>query len=115
MQGESTKKQKRSTRNRKRSKRRAIFCPVHSSYLESRSPKYKLSSCQEGHDAGRMDSVDDGEMPPFLYEWIEAFWCPECQVEGWYYVKENPPRCYAVKQVSAELCQQLVKSVLSCG
>lgn len=113
MQGKSIRKQKCSTRNRKRSKRRAIFCPIHLGYLESRSPKYKVPACQEkDDDAVQIDGAAD-EAAPFLCEWVESFWCPECQVKSWYHVKESLPRCYEVVLASADLCQQVFNAASS--
>lgn len=58
--------QKRCERNRKRSKRRAIFCPTHKCYLDSVSQKYPLSVINSDES------------------WLEEFWCEQCQKSQWY-------------------------------
>ncbi|MGB3292872.1 MAG: hypothetical protein WBB01_07800 [Phormidesmis sp.] len=112
MQGKSTQKQKRAARNRKRSKRRAILCPVHTCHLESRSPKYKLSveqirqlTAQATIDTGTEADNQKQLREVLQAEWIETFWCAECQQQGWYHIREVSPRCYKVELASAELCQ----------
>lgn len=40
--------QRRCDRNRKRSKRRAIYCPIHGCYLDSVSQKYPLFADRPG-------------------------------------------------------------------
>lgn len=107
MQGRSIRKY--FTRNRKRSKRRAIFCPIHACYLESRSPKYKLLVDQEKELAAVKSTVATHGEVPRLEEWLEAFWCSECQERRWYCIKESSPRSYEVEFASQELSQQLLK------
>lgn len=116
MQGKSTQKQKRSTRNRNRSKRRAILCPVHTCHLESHSPKYKLAANQVNQltvqvavNPGAVGDHADEELPKggLQGEWIERFWCPECKRQCWYHIKEVSPRCYKVELASGDLCQQV--------
>lgn len=43
---------------------------------------------------------------PLEGEWIEAFWCNECQATHWYHVKKTGDRTYEVKLAPAELWQQ---------
>jgi hypothetical protein len=40
---------KRCDRNRKRSKRRAIYCPIHGCYLDSASRKYTIYADKVHH------------------------------------------------------------------
>ncbi|MGF1675727.1 MAG: hypothetical protein ACFCUV_18870 [Rivularia sp. (in: cyanobacteria)] len=85
---------RRCDRNRKRSKRRAIKCPVHGCYLHSVSQKYKLFAA----DAKQLQQKGIGRQNALILiasqtavlledEWLEAFWCDECQQTKWYHVK----------------------------
>lgn len=85
--------QKRCDRNRKRSKRRAIYCPVHNCLLHSVSPKYPLYADQvtqlQERGMGRRTAallVATKTTVPLTGEWIEAFWCEHCQSRQWYHV-----------------------------
>ncbi|MEO1378133.1 MAG: hypothetical protein AAFW70_28445 [Cyanobacteria bacterium J06635_10] len=86
---------RRCDRNRKRSKRRAIYCPVHGCYLHSVSQKYKLFA----NHAGQLQKKGIGRQNALILiasqtavlledEWLEAFWCDECQQTKWYHVKK---------------------------
>ncbi len=86
---------KRCDRNRKRSKRRAIYCPVHGCYLHSVSQKYRLfSSCprqlqQKGIGRQNAKILIASQTAVVLEdEWLEAFWCDECQQTKWYRVEK---------------------------
>jgi len=85
---------KRCDRNRKRSKRRAIKCPVHGCYLDSVSQKYKLFA----NEPGQLQQKGIGRQNALILiasqtavlledEWLEAFWCDQCQETKWYHVK----------------------------
>jgi hypothetical protein len=85
--------QKRCDRNRKRSKRRSIYCPVHACYLDSVSPKYTLFADQASQLQQRgisrlnaMMLVAHQTAVSLQGEWLEAFWCDECQGSQWYHV-----------------------------
>lgn len=106
--------QNRSDRNRKRSKRRAIYCPIHSCYLDSASPKYALFADQ----AEQLQQRGVGRKQAMLLmaskttvqlngEWLEAFWCPECQKTEWFYVQKTDERTYEIAPAPAELWQQV--------
>ncbi|MFQ4142100.1 hypothetical protein [Chlorogloeopsis sp. ULAP02] len=114
--------QRRCDRNRKRSKRRAIYCPVHGCYLDSVSQKYPLFADRPG----QLQQRGMGRQSALLLlasktaislegEWLEAFWCDECQETKWYYVqchlrKDTPQqnRIYKVSVASPELWQQAI-------
>lgn len=111
----SSSRRRRSTRNRKRSKRRAIFCDTHNCYLESMSPKYWVNNTSAEHQMLNMTVQEDKEEQSEFSildenfkkkEWMEAFWCPQCQQRNWYHVVETVPRCYNVTLVSDQLCHQ---------
>ncbi len=80
-------------RNRKRSKRRGIYCPIHDCYLDSVSQKYPLFASQPGQLQKRGFSrktaqllIIDRTAIPLQGEWVEAFWCVHCQRTKWYHV-----------------------------
>ncbi|MGB3637280.1 MAG: hypothetical protein WBA39_06815, partial [Rivularia sp. (in: cyanobacteria)] len=73
---------KRCDRNRKRSKRRAIYCPVHGCYLHSVSQKYRLFASHPGQlqqkGIGRLHAkilIASQTAVLLEDEWLEAFWC----------------------------------------
>ncbi len=85
---------RRCDRNRKRSKRRAINCPIHGCYLDSVSQKYKLFASEAGQlrqkGIGRQNAlilIASQTAVLLEDEWLEAFWCDECQRTEWYHVK----------------------------
>jgi len=87
---------KRCERNRKRSKRRAIYCPIHGCYLDSASRKYPLFADKAEHlrDRGmarRAASMIIGVCGtvPLTGEWLEALWCQECQQVRWYHIQKQ--------------------------
>ncbi|MEM8602394.1 MAG: hypothetical protein AAGF24_00975 [Cyanobacteria bacterium P01_H01_bin.121] len=105
----------RHTRNRKRSKRRAIYCPVHNCYLDSASPKYPLFADKPGQlqerGLGRQPAqlvVDTYGSVMLQGEWIEAFWCKLCDRTEWYHVRLYSNRTYQVQIAPPELWQQAV-------
>jgi hypothetical protein len=105
---------KKSPRNRKRSQRRKILCPIHGTYLESASQKYPMFADTADQlqsrgvsprsarllMAGRTTIALDGE-------WLESFWCEHCQQTEWYYVKKLGDRDYEVTVAPQELWQQV--------
>ena len=106
--------QRRCDRNRKRSKRRAIYCPIHSCYVDSVSQKYKMFADQAGQLQQRGMSRRNALMlianqtaVPIGGEWLEAFWCQECQQTKWYYVRQGSDRIYQISLAPTELWQQV--------
>lgn len=104
--------QRRCDRNRKRSKRRAIYCPLHGCYMDSMSQKYGLFADQAGQlqqrGVGRRDAmilVAAKTAVSLKGEWLEAFWCDECQEKKWYYVCKREST-YELSLAPAELWQQ---------
>jgi hypothetical protein len=104
--------QRRCDRNRKRSKRRAIYCPIHGCYLDSVSQKYPLFADRPGQlqqrGIGRQTAlflVAKKTAVPLEGEWLEAFWCDQCQEKRWYHVKKRD-RIYEVSIAAPELWQQ---------
>ncbi len=105
--------QKRCNRNRKRPKKRAIYCPEHRCYVDSVSQKYPLfantaGQLQErgmGHLNARM-LVAAKTTVPLNGEWLEAFWCEQCQETKWYRVRKHE-RIYELSVAPAELWQRV--------
>lgn len=81
---------KRCDRDRKRSQRRAIYCPIHSCYLDSVSRKYKVMS-----ESSKLKDIYVSLTTE--EEWLEAFWCPQCQKKNWYYVRQLDDGTYHVR------------------
>ncbi|NCJ07552.1 hypothetical protein GS597_13740 [Synechococcales cyanobacterium C] len=105
--------QRRCDRNRKRSKRRAIFCPIHNCHLDSASQKFALYADQPG----QLQSRGIGRRPallliqtmtavPLTGEWLELFWCEQCQETTWYHVHRHEDRTYSISPAPIELWQQ---------
>lgn len=91
--------QRRCDQNRKRSKRRAIYCPIHECYLHSVSRKQLLFAPGSQPQTKPYDSCEYQQNILMLLatettvlledEWLEAFWCNQCQETKWYHVKRG--------------------------
>ncbi|MBG1271556.1 hypothetical protein [Nostoc sp. WHI] len=106
--------QRRCDQNRKRSKRRDIYCPNHGCYLESRSQKYQLFADQPGQLQQRGISrrsalmlVASQTTVSIGGEWLEAFWCDHCNQTKWYHVCKSNDRTYKVSIAPQELWRQV--------
>ena len=105
---------KRCNRNRNRSKKRAIYCPVHGCYLNSVSQKFPLFAERAGQLQQRgmsrrsaMMLVQTKTTVSLVGEWLEAFWCEDCQETKWYHVKKIDERRYTVSVAPRELWLQV--------
>ncbi|MBU6228455.1 MAG: hypothetical protein KGQ93_02025 [Cyanobacteria bacterium REEB459] len=112
--------QLRSNRSRSRSKRRAIYCPSHGCPLESVSCKHQLYADRaeqlQQRGMGRRTAltvIRTHTAVPITGEWLEAFWCPQCQEVTWYHVWLCNPdavshqrRQYVVRPAPQALWQQ---------
>lgn len=114
--------QRRCDRNRKRSKRRAIYCPLHGCYLDSASQKYKIFADQAGQLQQRGMSrrnalmlVANRTAVSLEGEWLEAFWCEQCQQIKWYHVRKCDERSYEISLAPQELWQQATGVISSQG
>jgi hypothetical protein len=103
-----------SKRNRKRSKRRGIFCPIHGGYMDSMSQKYPMYAETVAHlqdrGVGRRTAsllIATHTTLPLTGEWLEAFWCEHCQQTAWYYVKRSASNAYEVRLAPPEFWQQV--------
>ncbi len=104
--------QERSARNRKRSRRRAIYCPYHGCYLDSVSQKHSLFADKAEHLRARginrkaaLMLVASCTTVPLEGEWLEAFWCNECQSACWYHVSKVDGH-YRLERASRDLWHQ---------
>jgi hypothetical protein len=104
--------QKRCDRNRKRSKRRAIYCPMHGCYLDSVSQKYSLFADTPGQLQERGMRPQEAKMLVAAKtaihlqgEWLEAFWCEQCQSTKWYRIRKQD-NIYVLSIAPAELWQR---------
>jgi hypothetical protein len=107
--------QKRCDRNRKRSKRRSIYCPIHGCHLHSVSQKHPLyadraEQLQERGIARKyaLLAVATRTTVTLTGEWLEAFWCDECHSTEWYYVRRLEGNRYEVSLAPPELWQQAI-------
>lgn len=106
--------QRRCDRNRKRSKRRAIYCPIHGCYIDSVSQKYRIfadqpSQLQQRGLSRRSASllIANQTVVPIQREWLEAFWCEECQQTNWYHVCQSEKQTYQLSLAPKEIWQQV--------
>jgi hypothetical protein len=110
--------QRRCDRNRKRSKRRAIYCPIHGCYLDSVSQKHRLYT----DNAKDLQQRGMGRQRALLLlashtavslesEWLEAFWCEDCQQRRWYHVRKLGDRQYSVEPAPVDLWQQAERMI----
>lgn len=112
---EEIKSQRRCDRNRKRSKRRSIYCPVHGCYLDSVSPKQSLYADQAEQLQQRgvvsrkmaLMLVANQNTVSLTGEWLEAFWCQHCQSTTWYHVHKINDRTYELSPAPQELWQRV--------
>ncbi|MCM0589169.1 MAG: hypothetical protein HEQ35_08980 [Gloeotrichia echinulata IR180] len=114
--------QRRCDRNRQRTKRRAIYCPIHGCYLDSTSQKYPIFADQPGQLQQRGMSrrsalmlVANKTAIPIKGEWLEAFWCYHCQQTKWYHVRKCDDRTYEISIAPQNLWQQVTGVINSEG
>ncbi|MGC1308444.1 MAG: hypothetical protein WA885_14560 [Phormidesmis sp.] len=109
-------------RNRKRSKRRAIYCPIHGCYVDSVSQKHRLYADKaeqlRSRGMGRSASVRvmaNYTTVPLQGEWLEAFWCEECQQNEWYWVTQSVDKTYTLSTIPENLWHQAQGVILPSG
>ncbi|MFN9614309.1 MAG: hypothetical protein ACK55Q_02375, partial [Dolichospermum sp.] len=90
----------------------AIYCPIHNCYMDSVSQKYGLFAEKPGQLQARgiarreaMILVAAKTTVSLEGEWLEAFWCQECQETRWYHVHKLNSK-YELYLASAEIWQQ---------
>lgn len=86
-------------RNRTRPGGRRITCPIHGFCLKSCSRKYpifaeNLGQLREGGISKRRAqlSLTVSQTVPLQHEWLESFWCNECNDVTWYHVRKVDDR-----------------------
>lgn len=109
--------QKRCDRNRKRTKRRGIYCPIHGCYLHSVSQKHSLYANKVEHlqqqGVGKRSAlmlIANQSVVVLDNEWLEAFWCDACQETNWYHIRKLETT-YNVSAVPQELWQRAVGTI----
>jgi hypothetical protein len=109
--------QKRCERNRKRSKGRRIKCPVHGCLVHSVSQKHALFASHPEQLQSRGMTKQKASLillsnsaVSLDREWLEEFWCDECQERNWYHVKSNDDG-YILSCPSAKTWQQSVGTI----
>ncbi|MBD2114425.1 MULTISPECIES: hypothetical protein [Cyanophyceae] len=109
-------------RNRSRSKRRAIYCPDHGTYLDSVSQKYPLYTTEPEHLQQRglsrlrsLTVIAGYGTVPLTGEWLEAFWCDYCQETRWYHVHRTVANRYMVVAAPEHLWMQASGVILPTG
>jgi hypothetical protein len=105
--------QKRCDRNRKRSKRRQIFCPRHGCYVTSVSQKhYLFADTPEQLNVRGVSKLTSklllnaSTTVALSGEWLEGFWCEQCQEVSWYHVHKNEGGRYKVSIAPQPLWQK---------
>lgn len=120
---------RRCDRNRNRSKRRSIYCPIHNTYLDSVSRKYRLFADKPEHLQQRgmkrrsaLTLIQSCTTIPLINEWLEEFWCQDCQATTWYHVCRDENLqvgggryCYRLLPAPAGLWQQVSGVMLPGG
>ena len=94
---------RRCDQNRKRSERRAIDCQMHECSIHSVSQKYSLftNSTEPSQyiEASRQNTlmlVVSKTVVDEESEWLQAFWCDECQETTWDQVHKDYDSIYKV-------------------
>jgi hypothetical protein len=116
------------TRNRQRSKRRSLYCPRHGCYLDSVSRKYNLFADQVEQLQQRGLSHKNASLVfssrrtvSLTGEWVEEFWCNECQSTEWYHVRRldgggsSRAAAFHLAPVAPELWQQVTGAIEANG
>ncbi|NJM95235.1 MAG: hypothetical protein HC792_02245 [Acaryochloridaceae cyanobacterium CSU_5_19] len=106
-------------RRRRSKRRRAIYCPMHGCYLDSVSQKYAMFAEEAEHlqqrGMGRRTALllmATYTTVPLTGEWLEAFWCDQCQQTTWYHVHKTGDRTYQV-QLAPQVLWQQVQGVIT--
>jgi hypothetical protein len=102
-------------RQRRRAKRRELFCPLHPEQrIFSASPKHHLYLTDVGQlmlrglSKRRADELlaAYSHVLPLTDEWIECFWCDDCSRTSWWHVKRHDRHVYQLQPVPRELWEQ---------
>ncbi len=105
----------RSRRNRRRSRRRELLCPLHPEIkLLSVSAKHRLYATEVGQllirglSRRRSDELLQAyrHVLPLENEWLEAFWCEGCGCSRWWHVQRHGGLEHSLRPVPRELWEQ---------
>jgi hypothetical protein len=106
--------QDKCVKNRRRSKRRGIYCLIHGCYLDSVSKKYYVFADRPEQLQARGLTKSAAQTLIGFHttvsmsgEWLEAFWCDRCQNTQWYYVCKTSDRTYQISLAPDELWQRV--------
>ena len=84
-------------RKRKRNYRRNISCPINDCHIQSTGEKYRLTTLyediptftQQERSRDNIIYLTAAKIPCYLEdEWLECFWCSECNKNNFYHVKK---------------------------
>jgi hypothetical protein len=97
-------------KKRSRPKRRNIYCIIHDCHLDSVSQKHHLFAAQpeqlQSRGMSRITSqlvINAHTTVSIQGEWLEAFWCDQCQDTRWYHVCKLADRAYKISLAPDEL------------
>lgn len=120
--------QNKSVRNRNRSKRREIFCPLHRCLIDSVSKKFSLFADQaeqlQSRGVSRVNAITLIASQRTVHlsgEWVEAFWCDVCQKTEWYHIRRvesgvsHRANAYEVSPIPQELWKQVMGTIDPAG
>jgi len=102
-------------RSRRRSKRRELLCPKHPEQkIFSVSAKYHLYVTEIGQLMLRGLSKRKSDellaafnrVLPLTGEWLECFWCEDCQSSSWWHVNRHDQQEYSLSSIPRELWEQ---------
>lgn len=102
-------------RRRSRSPRRRLFCPLHpETQLFSVSAKLGLFTTElgdlivRGHGRATAATLLHAfkHVVPLQNEWLEGFWCEDCQQSRWWHVRRHDRVQHSLSPIPHELWQQ---------
>ena len=95
---------------------------MHGCYIDSVSQKHRLYADKAEHlrdrGMGRKASLRvmaSYTTVPLENEWLEAFWCDECQQNEWYWIAKSVDETYSLSRIPEDLWQQAQGVILSTG
>jgi hypothetical protein len=115
-------------RNRNRSKRRTILCPRHGCLIDSASKKFTLFADRaeqlQNRGVARLNALTLIASRGTVHlsgEWVEAFWCDQCQKTEWYHVRRlesgvsHRANGYELSAIPQELWKQVAGTIDPAG
>ena len=114
----------RPSRNRRRSKRRQLHCPIHPDQkIVSVSAKHFLYLTDvgqlvlKGFSRRRADELlaAYNQVLPLTDEWLECFWCEVCGSSSWWHVRRHDRLDHSLSPVCRDLWLQASRVILPEG